>query len=139
MYRSQQIHHSLAMETIKYILPVVIPVAECLLVLTILVVVKLTRTTDPITLIAASLLGLFIVILLKIAIDSAAEITTNSKSLQNLQAYSTRFRKIDRVFFKSCYPLSIRIGGCFSLHPNTFPRIVNDVVISNVINLLVAF
>jgi len=44
--------------------------------------------------------------------------------------------KADKLFFRSCYPLKWRIANTFTLVDDTFIKIINDIVIQGVINLL---
>ena len=54
-------------------------------------------------------------------------------------AENISFRKQDRKFFKSCLPFRIKIGNAVTVAKDTFNSIVDSIVISTVIDLLVAF
>jgi hypothetical protein len=75
---------------------------------------------------------------LKIGIQFAVSQTESSEKIHKL-SLNERMSKKDRVFFLSCQPLKSKIGNFFTLTRETFPAIMDKIIISNLINLIVQF
>jgi len=139
-YRSLQVHHGMATEASKAFLPVVIPTAEVILITSIFTVIRFHDRFNQLLLLALIFVALFAGIMLGLAIENAVRVTTKSAKMGELGSSSgRRFEKEDVAFFKSCLPLKWKIGGSFSLNRDTFIRIMNDVVVVGVMNLLIAY
>ena len=142
MYRALQVHHSIATQAAGPLLPIVIPVGEAILVATSFCVLRFHDSLKYGIMLMFALIGLLAFIMLKLAIQLAVRVTSCSQQLQQLSetdSVKRQFSKSDIKFFKSCNPLKWNIGGSFTLNSSTFNRIMNDVVISWIINLLIAY
>ena len=82
--------------------------------------------------------GILAGVILKLGIQLAVRGTEASQKISELGNRLSVSRH-DKVFFKSCNTLKWNIGNCFILKSGTFNRIMNDIVISTVINLLLTY
>jgi len=140
LYRTNQIHHKIATEAAGPVLPVIFPMAEILIITTTFTLIKFHNSVNTAILVPFFFVGIVAGIMLKLGIQFAVSLTTCSRELSQLGSTSLiAFSKVDKQFFRSCYPLKRRIGATFTLVPDTFIRILNDVVMEGVINLLVAY
>ncbi len=137
-FRMHQIHHALACDVVKYALPIVIPVAEFLIVVTFYSVIRLSSSFNAFITLTLMAVGLVAGMVLKLGIDVAVRVTEKSETIRAL-ALRKGFTKADIRFFRSCRPLKWKIGSTFTITRETFPHILNEIIIANVINLLVAF
>jgi len=79
---------------------------------------------------------------LKFGLQFLALLTNISKNFSRIPYEKekwTRFNKEDRIFLVSCRPLWFRVNDTFTVTEQTFLTVTNDIILSNVINLLVAF
>jgi len=132
----------MALEIVKYILPIVIPVAEILLITSIYSVLRLFHSIGPINSVGISTIGIFTGIVMKMAIEVAVGVTETSGETQKLPIHPncTNWLKLEDIqFFKSCRPFRWTVGSSFTLRKDSFVRIIDSVVITAVINLLVTF
>ena len=88
----------------------------------------------PLLMVAGVLVGIFTLIALGAIIDLAGRVAELSKEYSQGRR---RNMKEDNAMFRSCRPLETKISGVFTINKITFPHIVNDVIISTVIDLLV--
>ncbi len=121
-FRMHQIHHALACDVVKYALPIVIPVAEFLIVVTFYSVIRLSSSFNAFITLTLMAVGLVAGMVLKLAIDVAVRITEKSETIRAL-ALRKGFTKADIRFFRSCRPLKWKIGSSFTLTRETFPHI----------------
>ena len=146
LYRSQQIHHTVVLDILHHVLPTVIPVAELLLITSIYTVIKQFHSNHSCILFVTGSVGLVAFICLKQGIEMCGNLTRASEEFADLKSMKTNlphenFSKHDRKFFESCRPFKITVANSFTLKQaqDTFVRIMDNVVISSVINLLVMF
>ena len=145
LFRSQQIHHSISSFVIhRRILPVAIPVGEFLLITSIYTVIRQFENIHPFIFFITGSVMILAFVVLGVGIENAGKLTEASRQYLELSSMNPKlphihFTKRDRQFFKSCRPLNIRIGNSFTVVKDTFVKIMDSVVISNVINLLLAF
>jgi len=78
--------------------------------------------------------------MLKTSIELAVDVTTISEKYSKLGwIQNTSFLREDKQFFRSCSSLRWNIGNSFKLETGTFRRIMKEIVVSSVINLLIAY
>jgi len=136
-YRMHQIHHKIATESADPLLPVIIPMGEMLLITTTFTLIRFHNSFIPAILVPFFFVGILAGEMLMLAIQLAVNLTNCSQQFIDLGSkFSTHFSKADKKFFKSCQPLKWKIGGSFTIVKDTFIKIMNDVVINGVINLL---
>jgi hypothetical protein len=133
-----QIHHAVACDVVKYALPIVMPMAELLIVVALYSVIRLSSSLNALITLTLMAVGLVAGMVLKLGIDVAVRVTEKSETIRAL-ALRKGFTKADIRFFRSCRPLKWKIGSTFTITRETFPHILNEIIIANVINLLVAF
>jgi len=132
--------HACAMDAFGVLLPVYVTAAELVVTSSIFSSIKMTNSTFfAIPLLAV---GLICFSILKVALEFASKVTTNSRDFSRTP-YPAGGRPImlsqeEKVFLQSCKPLLLRVGDTFTITEETFPTISQDIIMTNVINLLVA-
>ena len=144
LYRSQQVHHALGSEMIQYNLPALICIAEFLLITSIYTVVRQFRSNHPFVLLVIGSVGFTAFTYLRMGLKTGSEIAKSSEKYMELKSMDSalphvNFSSHDRKFFRSCQPIKIKVADSFTIEGESFMRIMNNIVITTVINLLVAF
>jgi len=140
LYRSFQLIHQLATELVSFILPTIIPAAESMVIVTSFATIRSFRNTEFELLFSIILLGVLTLIVLDLAITFAVNVTEVSKEFVKVaQKLAVKNPKYIQLYLNSCQPLLWRIGRTFTLHRDTFPRIVDEIILNILINLLLVF
>ena len=144
LYRSQQILHAVFSEILQHILPTAIPVGESLLITSIYTVVRQFHSNHPLVLFIIGSVGLVAFIYLKEIIEMGGNLLKASEQYAKLSSMEStlphvKFSRHERKFFQSCPPLKVRVADSFILRQEAYIRILNEVIVSSVINLLVIF
>ena len=77
-------------------------------------------------------------VFLKLGVQLAVRGTEASQKISELGNILSWSRH-DKQFFKSCNAIKWNVGNCFTVDSGTFNRIMNNIVISTVINLLLTY
>jgi hypothetical protein len=137
LYRAFQVHHISANHLVYFVGPIIIPSAELLIVMSMFIVLRFHTDVGALS----GIMGGITLFIFKIAISKAVDVTESSEKFSKnaLKFNNSRMSKAKVRYIKSCRPLEWRIGHVFTVTRDLFPRILNDIIISNVINLLLAF
>ena len=144
LYRSQQIHHQFACDIMEYNLPVTLCIAEFLLITSIYTIVRQFHSNHPSVLIGIGSVGVATCLYLRTVLEMAGSLVKASEEYMELKSKDSalphaHFSILDRQFFRSCRPLKVKVADTFSITRDTFIRIMDQIVVNSVINLLVAF
>jgi hypothetical protein len=142
-YRAYQVLHTLATDVVAFVLPVLIPGAEILVITSAYGVIRLYDSFELLICIGMCAIGLLTLLVLQLAIGFAVNVTESSDEFLrtgiHLNHGARALRQLDKKFFRSCRPLKWNIGKCYTLTRFTFPHIFDGIIIAVLINLLVAF
>jgi hypothetical protein len=141
LYRAHSILHTLANAVLEPIFRISVPTTETVIILSVYAIVRFHAVMHPLILFAFVTTGILACSsVLKLAIQLAVDSTTCSQDIAALGMKSGRvLTKEDQRFFRSCRPLEWRIGDAFTLRTDTFRRIMHDIIIQAVINLLITY
>jgi len=93
--------------------------------------------TSSLILTSCALMGL---ITLKLDFDIAINLSEESISFKNLvNLERPRSSAEERRFLKSCRIIEVDVGGMFTITRQSFPSIVQDIILANLINLLLMY
>jgi len=86
------------------------------------------------------LITFFWLILLSQGLQACTTTTTSSVNyLASFREQSLRYRKIDRMFIRSCPPFKFTIGNCLIVESNTFMIIMKDFTLNCFITLALSY
>jgi len=138
MYRMQQVGHVMAMIPAGPLLPCVIPTAEGIIIAGISAGILYHGSLHPFVLGAAASTSTFAILALMMCLKLANITIQNSKEYKKLYKHGTTVKShLDRIHFQSYRPLEWVIGNSFKIEKDTFPIIMQNVVIETVVNFLV--
>jgi len=138
MYRMQQVHHGMAMVAAGSLLPYIIPISEGIVTVGIFGVMRYHADFHPFISVIAVAVASFATIALGLCLQLANSTIDHSKVYKDLYKQSLGGRKdIEQYRFKSYRTLEWVVGKVFRIERNTFPTILQNVVIDSVVNLLV--
>ena len=133
-------NHKIIMEAVGNNLLVSILLAEALITTAAFTIIRFGATLNPFVMTIFLIVGGTAVIVLHLSIKLAVNVTLSSKMVSELGNVATlTFSEDEKKFFKSCNLLKSNIGNTFTLSTYTFRRIMNDIIIQTVINLLIAY
>lgn len=135
----QQVQHTIGMRASGSLLPFIIPIGEALVAIGIFSAIRFHQDLHPLVLLTAISVSLNAALTLKIALKLAQTTIDNSKTYRDLykSCPGGRQNKIDKLRFASCRPLVWVIGNSFRIQKDTFPKIMQDVIVDTIVNLLV--
>jgi hypothetical protein len=144
LYRAHQVLHTFPREFLQLIIPVVLPISIFILISSIYSGVRFHRVLNAFILVTLRLVSSLVAYSLKSVLSNAATVTKSSEMYSKLGTSLLppgRLTKYDKLFFKSCPPLEWRVGSTvsFTVKKQSFIRIMNEIVVTAVVNLLVAF
>jgi len=140
-YKIQQVMHTLAMRIAgTHILPVIIPCAESMIIIMTFITIRFYTEIPLMLLIVGLLVTIDAAISLQYAIQLAVQTTINSERYIQLQlSRMVWVTPMDKTRFRSYRPMQWRIGNMFTLTKHSSAIIMQNVVVDNVVNLLVAY
>jgi len=139
-YRYFQLSQCLANDLVSFILPTILPGAEALMIATAYTIIRLHRKLDVSLVLGLTLLGIISIVIQGISIKLAVRVTEISKTFVDVvRRIEIKYQKHDQLYINSCRPLRWTIGGTLTLKKETFPQIVDVIIINILINLLVTF
>jgi hypothetical protein len=128
------------------VLPVLFPMGGALLVASSFSLIRSHPNSHPSIILMYGLLALNPGMMLKEGIELAVRVTEASEKFIEVGSTSPplilmmgKAKKEREMFFRSCKSFQMTIGNSFTLRRDTFPKILNDVVIALIIHLLIAF
>ena len=140
LYRSNQILFSSEARTIAYLLPACIPMAEFVLITAVYSLIRFDNARSPFLSLVLLSVCCMSFIVLKSSLQYPFRVTECSREYSKLGFnYNRKASKLDKLYFECCSPFSWKIGNTFTVSQDTIPRIINDIIVSNVINLLIAY
>jgi len=140
LYRSFQVIHALMTDLVSFVLPAIIPAAEILVIATCFTVIRLLPSFDLGMLFTVVIVGALTLLILNLAITFAVNVTEASKGFLEIgRRVDVKSPKYLQLYLDSCQPLTWPIGHTFILNRETFPRIVDGIILNILINLLILF
>jgi hypothetical protein len=137
-YRMQQIHHAIFLNLIEWILPLMLPVAISLMVLTIFSVIRIHDRIPAFVTGVLIMILLFALIITQLTIEGAARVTDYSEKSNTVRKWSpSGSEKLEQRVIRSNRALKFAVCQC-CIQACAFPIILDSFVITNTINLLVA-
>jgi len=140
VYRAHQVFHNYIIEEIQIIGPVCLSCVELITIVFIYGTIRLGASVDVdlFLILNVFFVSLVCLVVLEIILQFAHQITQHSELLSKQQYFPDGRgpTKEDERFMKSCRPLKWKIG-VFTVTRNTFPTILNNIVIQSVIDLLI--
>ena len=132
------------MDVTHDILPVILFVGELLLITSIYTVVRQFYSNHSVVLLVIGFIGAVTVLTIGLGIESLGILAKASTQYVELKSMDStlphvHFSRHDRKFFRSCQTLNFKVLEAFTLEKDTFIKIMERIVISSVIDLLVAF
>ena len=139
-----QVFHALADKFIRSVISIVLPILLFIVISSLYSVIRLYRLLNPFILLVLISVGLMVSFTIRMGFSLGILVTHSSQLYCELHSsilLNTKLTKLDKKFFLSLYPLRLKIGESvhFTVKKNTFLKIVTEIVVVNVINLLVAF
>jgi len=139
MYRASQLMHRWSMDVFKHLVPVLFIGAEFMIIMAMFACIRLGFSKQIILAILAFAIAVILFCVLMFALVLSSGITKGSAGYVDELVNAATSTKANKRFLISCPPLELRIGSTFTVTQQTFPTILQDVLIGNIINLLVTF
>jgi len=139
MYRASQLMHRWSMDVFKLLVPILFIGAEFTIIIAIFLCIRVGFSKQIIFAILAFATGVIIFCVLMFALVFSSGITKGSAGYIDALVNAAICTKASKLFLNSCPPLQLRIGSTFTVTQQTFPTIMQDVLIGNITNLLVTF
>ena len=137
-----QIHHAMSDEILEpFLLAPQIAMSEIMIVASLYSLLRLYSSMRLFVTVGVFSIGTVCATVLTIETWLAARETESSEKYIATAA-THPVNKIEiakKLFLRSCYPLKRKVGGTFVLSKHSIPAIFQDIVISNLINLLIAY
>ena len=142
LYRAHQVYHNFHVYHIQISGPVVISVAEALTIIGLYSTIRLGRFLGPFLLIDLIIVDVLCILVIQIVMKYACKMTDYSTVFSKYSTMCTeepggRLTVEEKKFFKSCRPLRWKLSDCFTVTRNSFPNIIDQIIIQSVINLLI--
>jgi len=116
-------------------LSLVIFQSEFIIIACVLLVIKRHHDLHPVLISGIGIGGANVLVLLKLTIMGAAKLLESSWHSCEPEKIWTPLR--ERKIIRNGRPMKMRIGGAVDIGRDTFPNIMNDIIIDSVMNLLV--
>jgi len=138
-YRSRQVHHAAFEESLRSRSPFMIFGAICLIITSLFCVISLFSVLNPLVMGVQFCVCGFALTVLKFTTQFAASLRTCSGSYAKGSWPSgiCNISRLDRAVLRSYRPLELRGGNFFKFGKLTFPIIIQEIVITVVVNGLV--
>ena len=141
LYRAHQIFHNFNLQLIRIIAPVTVSTAEIINIIAIYTTIRLSRYLGPFLLFNFIVIDVVCLLVVQIAMDFAYRMTeystvfSKSLTIDEFAGYVPSAE--ERSFVKSCRPLHWKLGDYFTVTKNTFPTILDKIIIQTVVYLLI--
>jgi len=141
MYRTQQIQHAIAMRVAGSLLPFLLPATEAVIVIAVFAIIRFYRILHPFICLTAISTTVVSIVALQAALRFANVLISNSKTYKDAHKLRNALTQtfLDRKHFLSYRPLEWVIGKSFRIQKDTFPKILQNVILDTVVSLLVYF
>ena len=144
MYRMHQVLHTLIDKFTRSAIGIILPTLLVIIISAFYSIIRFHRVLNPFMLLVVLLVGLLLSFNLCFGLYQGTMLTQSSQMYCKLYCSilpSGVMNKLDITIFKSLAPLTLRVGEAvnFIISINAILIIVNDVIIANIINLVVAF
>jgi len=126
-------------DLLSFVLPTIIPAAEALIIATSYNTIRLFRKSDPSQTVAIAAIGLIAVLILNLALQYAVNVTEASKAFLKAGCGNHERHSYVKKYLNSCPPIIWNIDGKYKLNRETFPRILDEIILAVLINLLLVF
>jgi hypothetical protein len=144
LYRAMQVHHQLAYDAARPVLPSMVMIAESLIIGCAFTLIKAEPTENPVITWGALCVGVIATSVLTLALRLAVKATEVSGKYVEVKNHleldpNKILSKYDRKLFNSYYSLKWKIGYSgigFIITRETIPTVFQDIIIANVINLI---
>jgi len=140
LYRAAFIINTWLVDTTKFLVPGFLTATEVMIIGSLYTAVRLNRTNGIYFSLLLGSLGVRGLLKIKMDLGFAmrmTELSINFKHLVRLEG--ARCTVEDRRFLDSCLPIRLKLGDTFTVSKNTYYTIVQDIIISNLVNLLVTY
>ena len=139
-FRAAQVLHYRAVEITQFLVPLFLAGGELVVILSFFLAIRLSSTEPFITMVMLSI-GVAGLVFIERALDFAAKFTESSRQFSRIPFLrkGCHFRKRDKVFLASISPLVIRVANTFTITKATFPTILQDIILVNLMHLLITF
>ena len=139
LYKAHQTFHLEASELGFYLVPVFLASACSILITSAFCLFQFRSVLNPPLIFLIALLGGATFIIFKMVLELAAHITHLSCNFKAAFAKNAEIGKGDFRFLRASPILMWKVGGIFVLEPRTFFVVLNNVVVSMLVNLLISF
>jgi len=138
-YRTRQVHHSALQEILRSRIPFIILGAVFLIIMPLFCLIRLHSVFNPLMLTITTCICGFGLLFLKLVTTFAALLSSCSAGYAQCRwpFGDERFGAMDRLTFKSYFPLRLRAGNIFKFGKLTFPILMQEVVVTVLVNGLV--
>jgi len=141
-YRAACILHTWSVGISGRLLPAFITATELMIIGTLYISIRLNLDGSTGVWISLILGSVSVGGLMKLKTDFSftarmTDRSINFKEMVNLE--EARITPEDRRFLNSCIPIRVKVGGIFTITQQSFITIAQDVVLTNLINLLVLY
>ena len=143
-FRAAHLYHDWGMEVFKPLLPALLFSAEMVIIFGLFLSIRFHThdANEPIfsSLAAVSIGGLTLFILRR-AFEVGVNLMETSQDFSRIPFLQKgcSFETKDRLVLASCKPLVLKVGEVFLITKETFPTILQDIILGNLINLLITF
>jgi len=120
------------------LLPFIIPLDEGVIIIGVFGILRYYKDLHPLISLTALSTNMFGLVTLKLALQLAERTSANSVVQREAYKRQPSLQNIlDKRRFRSYKPLEWIIGNSFKIHRDTFPKILQNVIMDTVVNLLV--
>ena len=139
LFRS--VFHNYAMEDCKQITGASVFISGCIMISSLYLLVGHADHVGSLILLLAAFIFFIIFIMTKVCLEVAAYISSSSKRLLEALGRATvegggNSKKAFQKELRALRPLRVLAGSFVVVSPHTFPYLMSDIVLSNVVNLL---
>jgi len=140
IFRAHDILHQTSIQLAFELLPFAVQILYIIVISTFFLVLRLHANLGTLISSVLFLIGILVSISLQVIYKLVYNLTSDSSIFPNsfIRSNSMFRTHEDRLFFRSCRKFRLNIGNFFMVARNTFPTVMHEVILSAVINLLVA-